>query len=221
MACYRLINSMTAWSLAVMLFLGSALPVQANPLPAPHPIQRAIWDGNADLVEKMLASEDPSIISRNNWLQMAAGQGNVDVVNVLLNHGADVRKEDLYGLTALHRADNPAIAKILLDRGADLSARSKDGWTPLRTALKYDKSLDLVRYMIERGADVNDTGSNENDLIEETLMFSCKPKALGILLDAGADPNRKDKWGKSPLSKAKENGHAECAEVLRQHGARE
>ncbi|OAN47432.1 hypothetical protein A6A04_20345 [Paramagnetospirillum marisnigri] len=140
---------------------------------------------------------------------------------VLLGHGANVGNKDHHGMTALHRADNPAIAKILLDRGADLSARSDNGWTPLRMALKYNKSDELVLYLLERGADINDIDNNGNDLIYETLFLSCRPKALGILLDAGIDPNKKGRRDEPWLSWAKREKFDECAEVLRQHGARE
>jgi len=208
-------------TLAGMLSLGQATPALGNPLPAPHPIEDAVWSGNVARVEKLLGDGPPSLASTSGLLQSAAGRGHVDVVLVLLGHGANVGNKDHHGMTALHRADNPAVAKILLDRGADLSARSVDGWTPLRMALKYNKSDDLVRYLLERGADINDIDNNNNDLIHETLFIFCKPKALGILLDAGADPNRKDRWGETRLSWAKSKKFDECAEVLRQHGAHE
>lgn len=204
-----------------MLSLGQTIPAQGNPLPAPHPIEDAVWSGNVARVEKLLGDGPPSLASTSGLLQSAAGRGHVDVVLVLLGHGAKVGNKDHRGMTALHRADNPAIAKILLDRGADLSARSVDGWTPLRMALKYNKSDDLVRYLLERGADIDDIDNNNNDLLHETLFLSCKPKALGILLDAGADPNRKDRRGETPLSWAKSEKFDECAGVLRQHGAHE
>lgn len=209
------------WAAAGLLSLAQVMPALGNPLPEPPPISDAVWSGNVALVEKMLADGARSFIATHGLLQMAAGRGNVDVVALLLEHGGDVKTKDGYTMTALHRADNPAIAKILLDRGADLSARSDNGWTPLRMALKYNKTNDLVRYLLERGADVNDFDNDGDYILDETLMFSCKPVALGILLDAGADPNRKDRWGATPLARAKGENYAECAEVLRQHGGKE
>ena len=41
------------------------------------------------------------------------------------------------------------------------------------------------------------------------------------LLTAGAKVNVKDKNGKTPLTVAQNNGHAELADLLLEHGARE
>jgi ankyrin repeat protein len=218
MTCLRT-SRMSAF--AIIICLAQSMPAKGNPLPAPPAISDAVWSGKVALVEKLIEGESPSTIASHGLLQMAAGRGNVAVLGVLLDHGADVANKDYQGMTALHRADNPAIAKILLDRGADISARSDLGWTPLRMALKYNKSDDLVRYLLERDANINDYDDKQNDIIYETLFLSCRPKALGILLDAGADPNKKNPWGMTPLSQAIKDNRAECAEVLRQHGAHE
>jgi hypothetical protein len=42
----------------------------------------------------------------------------------------------------------------LLDKGADVNARDKYGWTPLHEAASYGH-LDIVKLLVERGADVN------------------------------------------------------------------
>jgi ankyrin repeat protein len=45
------------------------------------------------------------------------------------------------------------LARFLLEQGADVSAESKDGKTPLHLA-SSSGHMDLVRFLIEQGADV-------------------------------------------------------------------
>jgi len=75
-------------------------------------------------------------------LWVAATQGHLEVMDLLIRHGADVnvrlgrRKQSL-----LHwAAENSAIgvAVVLLRHGADVNARQSDGTTPLMLAARED-----------------------------------------------------------------------------------
>ena len=53
------------------------------------------------------------------------------------------------------------VARLLLDRGADINARNNSGRTPLHTST-YMERIEVVRVLLERGADVgaeDDQGS--------------------------------------------------------------
>lgn len=78
-------------------------------------------------------------------LQRAAIMGHTEVVKFLLDHGAEVDfKNNFYdfqrGKTALMFAaesgSNTATVQLLLERGADINLRSKDGYTAADYALK-------------------------------------------------------------------------------------
>jgi ankyrin repeat protein len=94
-------------------------------------------------------------------LHKAAAQGNKDVVELLLSHGADVNaKDNKLGYTPLHwavRADNKDVAELLLSHGADVNAKNKHGETPLHKA----DNKDVVELLLSHGADVN-AKSNQN-----------------------------------------------------------
>ena len=45
------------------------------------------------------------------------------------------------------------VARVLLDRGANVNARKQDQWTPIHLSA-YNRHLKLVRLFVERGADV-------------------------------------------------------------------
>jgi uncharacterized protein len=85
-------------------------------------------------------------------LMTAAIKGDLEGVQLLLDHGAKV---DQPGWDALHYAATgpaPSVVKLLLDRGAAIDAPSPNGSTPLMMAAQYG-SEDAVKLLLQRGAD--------------------------------------------------------------------
>jgi ankyrin repeat protein len=59
-------------------------------------------------------------------LHLAAGEGHLEIVKLLLEHGADVNAKTAYE-TALHLAAGEGhleIVKLLLEHGADVNAKT-------------------------------------------------------------------------------------------------
>jgi cytohesin len=72
-------------------------------------------------------------------LHQQARDGNVQVVALLLAHGADINAKTASGKTALHIAARHGRAEVvdfLLAHGADATVRDRDGKTPLQLAVK-------------------------------------------------------------------------------------
>ena len=73
----------------------------------------------------------------SSLLALAAEGGHAQLVDLLLQRGADVNHQDETGITAMMRAANynqPAVVLRLLRAGADLTLRSFDGETALQMA---------------------------------------------------------------------------------------
>jgi ankyrin repeat protein len=84
-----------------------------------------------------------------------------------------------------------------LARGANINARSKNGFTPLMFASVYNYAPS-VRFLIENGADVN----ARNAVMEDALMYAIKTgdrDMIETLVEMGADINSANKWGITPL----------------------
>lgn len=90
---------------------------------------------------------------------LAVREGYIDIVNILIDFGADINfKDGLRGETALHIAAFNGylqILHLLLQRGAQVNAvASGSGLTPLMHACEYGNE-DMVKLLLDFGADVN------------------------------------------------------------------
>ncbi|OAT14139.1 ankyrin repeat-containing protein, variant 2 [Blastomyces gilchristii SLH14081] len=87
----------------------------------------------------------------------AATRGHRDVVELLLEHGANINSKDRDKLTALHIAvtgEHKDVVSLLLDRSARIEAKGSYGDTPLIRAIQAS-SKDIVKLLLEHGARVD------------------------------------------------------------------
>ena len=131
--------------------------------------------------------------------------------------------------TPLHLASQSGkvdVARMLIERGADLTAQSKDGETALHLASRTGK-VDIAHMLIERGVDPtaqNKDGQTPLHLVS-TNPFNRLPgrtrylEFARILLTHGADVNAKNMNGLTPLHLASQRGLTEVMRVLVEHGA--
>lgn len=106
-----------------------------------------------------LLDEFPSLVTAqgtngNDLLGLASATCDERLVASLLSRGADVRRGNAHGWTALHQAgyaNLPEMARVLLDAGApvDVSARG-DGGTPLVVALFWG-NVPVARVLAAHG----------------------------------------------------------------------
>ncbi|OJD15801.1 hypothetical protein AJ78_03981 [Emergomyces pasteurianus Ep9510] len=87
----------------------------------------------------------------------AATRGHRDVVELLLDHGANINSKDRDKLTALHIAvtgEHKDVVSLLLDRSARIEDKGSYGDTPLIRAIQAN-SKDIVKLLLEHGARVD------------------------------------------------------------------
>ena len=133
--------------------------------------------GDAAEVEKLLAGNRSlgSAVSPDGWfpLHLAAHFGHADAVRALLNKGAKVNAPSTNAMrnTALHAAAagrSSAVAKLLLDAGADVNARQSGGWTPLHSAAQ-NGDVEFARVLTDAGADVGVRADNQQRPLDLAL----------------------------------------------------
>ena len=105
-------------------------------------IHEAFKAGNIEAVKQHLAAgTDVNAKGPNAGLtplHRAAYYGLKEIVELLLDKGADVNAKEEVGWTPLHYAaamSHKAIAELLLDKGADVNAKDDGGDTPLDVAM--------------------------------------------------------------------------------------
>jgi N-acyl-D-amino-acid deacylase len=88
------------------------------------------------------------------WME-AALFGGARELQPLLEGGLDPNSKTAEGTTALMMASTDLDkVKLLIARGADVNARAKSGFTALTVAAAYHGTTDVVRTLLEKGAEV-------------------------------------------------------------------
>lgn len=147
-------------------------------------------------------------------------QGRTEAVMTLIANGADPLATDAEGNTALHGAvlsDEPIVAAMLLDAGADLDAVNRAGLTPLATACRA-ANWPLAKFLLERGAKTQ-LADAEPALVAAASLADDDPEGIRLLLKHRAAINAVDARKRSALMTAAAEGHEEIARALRAAGA--
>ena len=152
-------------------------------------------------------------------------QGTRDCVRILLANGADPNSRAEDGQTALHRAcyahtDRREVVALLLAHGADTSIEDDLGHTPLLAAAGIGHT-DVFPLLLEHGADPKHVAWDGSTALNVCpLMYSYGDlEGIRLLLDSGAEANRPDTRGRTPLYTAVQHGQYRIAELLLAHGA--
>ncbi|KAG9852947.1 purine and uridine phosphorylase, partial [Aureobasidium melanogenum] len=182
-------------------------------------IQCAAFNGHARIFEHFLsvgnADAEATDSNGRTALYWASEEGHSNIVQILLDAGADLDAQSDYG-TPLHAASemgHDKIVQMLLDAGADLDAQSDYG-TPLRAA-SFSGHDKIVQMLLSKGADVNQGGPRNTPL--RAASFWGHDKIVQILLSKGADVNQGGPQN-TPLQAASEMGHDKIVQMLLDKG---
>ncbi|KAI9672491.1 MAG: hypothetical protein M1817_003257 [Caeruleum heppii] len=120
-------------------------------------------------------------------LSWAAGRGDVGAVQMLLDAGADHSIADDSFISTLHyAAGHAACTKILLDSGADATAKELFSRTPLHVACYGNKQSDVLDFLLNAGASINETDDDGDPALAYSLMNK-QSELTSCLLRRGAD----------------------------------
>jgi len=148
----------------------------------------------------------------------ASTNGNIDIVKLLIDAGADINAKDNDDITALLWACSGGyleIVKLLLEAGADPNIQDNEGYTALMWVSTY---LEIAKLLILSGTNPNIQNKNG----KTALIFASQNGRLEfvkLLIEAGADLDIKDKDDKTALMFASQKGHSEIVKLLIEAGA--
>ncbi|OQE20243.1 hypothetical protein PENFLA_c017G09099 [Penicillium flavigenum] len=182
----------------------------------------AAYFGIQEAVAYFLHHQYPVDICYNGgWtaLKWAIAGGHLNLTQLLLSHGADPNKDEnnFTPLSFAAQYGQEAIARLLLERGADVDALC--GWYGSALVAACDEGqLKIVEVLLDSKADIN----TESELYGSPLEAAAKAghwKLVTLLLEKGASPNSQGDGVDTVLQSAAFQGQEDIVRILLGHRA--
>ena len=109
------------------------------------------------------------------------------------------------------------IAKLLIDKGADINRKNALGFTPLIYSVWFGRT-GIVDYLLQKGADPNQSIADGTNALMFAAM-SGNTESIKLLLGKGAKINAKNNNGINALCEAITSNRANTIELLKNNGA--
>jgi ankyrin repeat protein len=212
----------------VRLLLGHGAEANARDYTGHPLLSIASNKDQPELVQLLLSSgADPNArtLTGTHVLVDAIQRGRLDLAKLFLSAGANPNVNDLMGTSILlasvrsdklSEADKDALVRLLLARGANPNATDSWGLTGLAHAAAAD-NVDMVRIFLAHGADPNQLIHGDTLLVN--AIDKRKWEQARLLVERGANPNKADKLGRTPLLVAMQKQDADMVQLLVNRGA--
>ncbi|MFP4329204.1 MAG: ankyrin repeat domain-containing protein [Spirochaetaceae bacterium] len=183
-------------------------------------------NGNPEVADALIdfgasLTEDDSTVQHWTPLYYASSwNDNPEVTQLLIERGAQADQTTLrFNRTPLMEAvvNNapPAVVEVLLQAGADPEASGPMGVTLLMEAAAFSKNPEILRLLVDYGAEVNRTDDRDG---MTALMIAClrrgEEPVIRTFLELGADPRIRDRSGYTAADYAEGNSRLRNSEVL-------
>lgn len=183
----------------------------------------AIIGGNPDVIQILLqAGTNPNQDSGyRSPLMWAVQKRNTKIVNMLLDHGANINFINSQDMTALDMARDQQygeIVQLLLSRGAREKVSSAQRERALFSAIE-EKDINKTELLLNKGADVDCLNDLHQTPLIRALIYK-NHEAAKLLLKHGAKVDTRDVNGNDALDIAQQNNNQDIEKLLLQYGAK-
>ncbi|CAH0395489.1 unnamed protein product [Bemisia tabaci] len=119
-------------------------------------------------------------------------RNRVKIFKTLLMLNVDLELQDCDGKTALHHAVygiNTEMVRLLVESGAKVESKDKNGKTPLFSAVNsgyVNETPEIIETLLAAGANIDTADANGKSLIVSTLSACDRAPCLKLLLEFGA-----------------------------------
>jgi ankyrin repeat protein len=134
---------------------------------------------------KRYATQHPEELNskiKSGWTALkiaVVGCQNIQIIEFLLDQGADLDLQDSDGWSALMEASankNEYIVKFLLEKGANPNLQNKLGKTALIIAIKRAASLKIIELLLDNGANIHLKNEKGNSALK--IARKCNQKQI-------------------------------------------
>jgi ankyrin repeat protein len=197
-------------------------------------LHRCVWNGYADLLQRLLLFDFD--LEFRDWLGRSAlncvRAGTVNHIaasRLLIRRGGDIETRDDYQDSPLSnavRANELSLVSLFLSEGANVNAPFGLGpkETPLLHACSQSPSLDIVKLLIEKGADIRYVSEGFNGTVFQAACQNqhdgAKREIISYLMDKDlVDGNQTSHWWGSNLNIACLMTETDIVDLLIRRGA--
>lgn len=189
------------------------------------PLYYAIRKRSCDIVRTLLdaGAEVNTVLGKSKEiypLGLAVHANNVEMVKLLLKHGADVNfggKGEFVPLIGAATLGHLEIAKLLIASGANVNAENWHRMRPLHAAARGE-NVEMVKFLLQQGGDVSAKGAEDATCLHLAAIGG-NPEILRCLIEAGASVNAIDYEANTPLHVAAAYNKLEIVRLLIEAGA--
>ena len=118
---------------------------------------------------------------------------------------------------AINFGDTQAFMALVETKDINAPITENYSQTPLMIAASKGW-MPILQELIRRGAHLDAVDANKNTALHYAAQFTM-PETAAALLEAGANPNLRDKWNQTPLMMSLTSGNRLGAKILLAHGA--
>ena len=185
------------------------------------PLSGAIIADDVEEVRNLIISgakvNDKEKEDKSTPLFIAVENGNVEIIEILLNFGAKVNARDASKQTPLMRIDDdatPELVDLLIRYGAKVDLVDREGNTALILAAGRAKP-EVIKALIDAGAPVRAKNKEGQTALMEAASND-DLETVKLLLESGAEVNAKNKEGETAWDLTTDD---EVEELLVTYGA--
>jgi hypothetical protein len=121
-------------------------------------------------------------------------------------------------LMAAARYGHLDICRLLIDKGADIQAKSSGGWTPLHSAAGQGGHIEIVRLLCDRGADIEARDNGGWRPLHYAAIYGHISIVKELIEVRNADINARTDSGRTALRMLRVNGNADFDAFLVSRG---
>ncbi|GAA52937.1 ankyrin repeat domain-containing protein 17, partial [Clonorchis sinensis] len=161
--------------------------------------------------------------TKDTALSIACSHGALEIVEELLNRGANKEHRNISDYTPLSLAASGGhveVIQLLLRHGAEINSRtgSKLGISPLMLA-SMNGHTSAVSLLLEHGSDINAHIETNRNTALTLACFQGRSAVVSLLVERKANIEHRAKTGLTPLMEAASGDYVEVGMILLDHGA--